>query len=110
MTTLTRLEVLDVRFPTSRDLEGSDAMHLDPDYSAAYVVRHTDFGPDGRGFVFTIGCGNDVLHEHFVDPVTIRDGRYRPPERTGFSADLKAEALERFRYPAGPEWTEGRDA
>ena len=60
------LEVTDVRFPTSRLLDGSDAMHPDPDYSAAYVALRTDDGPadgsgDGYGFVFTIGRGNDVL-------------------------------------------------
>ncbi|WP_019200863.1 enolase C-terminal domain-like protein [Tsukamurella sp. 1534] len=52
----------DVRFPTSRDLDGSDAMNVDPDYSAAYLVLGTDAGDglEGHGFVFTIGRGNDV--------------------------------------------------
>ncbi|MGK3204904.1 enolase C-terminal domain-like protein [Amycolatopsis sp. MEPSY49] len=54
------MEVLDVRFPTSKELDGSDAMNPDPDYSAAYVVLHTDGGPDGYGLAFTIGRGNDV--------------------------------------------------
>jgi L-fuconate dehydratase len=54
------MEVLDVRFPTSRELDGSDAMNPDPDYSAAYVFLHTDGGPDGYGLAFTIGRGNDV--------------------------------------------------
>ncbi|MEV6877955.1 enolase C-terminal domain-like protein [Amycolatopsis sp. NPDC051128] len=54
------MEVLDVRFPTSRELDGSDAMNPDPDYSAAYVVLHVDEGPDGYGLAFTIGRGNDV--------------------------------------------------
>jgi L-fuconate dehydratase len=54
------LDVLDIRFPTSRELDGSDAMNPDPDYSAAYVVLRTDDGPDGYGFAFTIGRGNDV--------------------------------------------------
>jgi L-fuconate dehydratase len=54
------LDVLDIRFPTSRELDGSDAMNPDPDYSAAYVVLRTDEGPDGYGFAFTIGRGNDV--------------------------------------------------
>jgi L-fuconate dehydratase len=54
------MEVLDVRFPTSRELDGSDAMNPDPDYSAAYVVLHADGGPDGYGLAFTIGRGNDV--------------------------------------------------
>jgi L-alanine-DL-glutamate epimerase-like enolase superfamily enzyme len=54
------MDVLDIRFPTSRELDGSDAMNPDPDYSAAYVVLRTDEGPDGYGLAFTIGRGNDV--------------------------------------------------
>jgi L-fuconate dehydratase len=59
---ITALETADVRFPTSLQLDGSDAMNPDPDYSAAYVRLTTD-APDGlagHGFVFTIGRGNDV--------------------------------------------------
>lgn len=58
----TSLTTHDIRFPTSRELDGSDAMNPDPDYSAAYVVIGTD-APDeltGHGFAFTIGRGNDV--------------------------------------------------
>ncbi|MFJ2606469.1 L-fuconate dehydratase [Streptomyces sp. NPDC087425] len=52
----------DIRFPTSRELDGSDAMNPDPDYSAAYVVLRTDAGDglEGHGFTFTIGRGNEV--------------------------------------------------
>ena len=52
----------DIRFPTSRDLDGSDAMNPDPDYSAAYLVLRTDVGDglEGHGFTFTSGRGNDV--------------------------------------------------
>jgi L-fuconate dehydratase len=59
---ITDVEVFDIRFPTSEQLDGSDAMNLDPDYSAAYVVLRTDDpgGAEGHGFVFTIGRGNDV--------------------------------------------------
>ncbi|MCG3756805.1 enolase C-terminal domain-like protein [Amycolatopsis sp. Poz14] len=60
MAKIVAMEVRDVRFPTSRDLDGSDAMNPDPDYSAAYVELHTDAGPDGYGLAFTIGRGNDV--------------------------------------------------
>lgn len=62
MATLTRFETHDVRFPTSRHLDGSDAMNPDPDYSAAYLVLGTDAGDghEGHGFAFTIGRGNDV--------------------------------------------------
>lgn len=62
MVTITALDTFDVRFPTSIDHDGSDAMNPDPDYSAAYVVMRTD-SPDGLagyGLVFTIGRGNDV--------------------------------------------------
>jgi L-fuconate dehydratase len=57
-----RLETVDLRFPTSRHLDGSDAMNPDPDYSAAYVILHTDHpdGLTGHGFTFTIGRGNDL--------------------------------------------------
>ena len=60
--TITRLEVRDVRFPTSRGLDGSDAMNADPDYSATYVVLHTDAddGIEGHGLTFTIGRGNEL--------------------------------------------------
>src|SRR5688572_22948165 len=60
--TITGFDVHDVRFPTSRQLDGSDAMNPDPDYSAAYVVLKTDSpaGHEGHGFAFTIGRGNEV--------------------------------------------------
>lgn len=65
--TVTDFEVHDIRFPTSEQLDGSDAMNPDPDYSAAYVVLRTDAaGADGEpveghGFCFTIGRGNEVM-------------------------------------------------
>lgn len=59
---ITAVDTYDIRFPTSRELDGSDAMNPDPDYSAAYVVLRTDAAdvPEGHGFTFTIGRGNDV--------------------------------------------------
>jgi L-fuconate dehydratase len=62
MSRIIALDALDIRFPTSLSLDGSDAMNPDPDYSAAYVVLRTDSpaGLAGYGFVFTIGRGNDV--------------------------------------------------
>jgi L-fuconate dehydratase len=52
----------DIRFPTGRNLDGSDAMNPAPDYSAAYVVLKTDSpdGLEGHGLTFTIGRGNEV--------------------------------------------------
>ncbi|MET8955802.1 L-fuconate dehydratase [Streptomyces sp. NPDC004129] len=59
---ITAVDTFDIRFPTSRELDGSDAMNPDPDYSAAYLVLRTDAadGLEGHGFTFTIGRGNDV--------------------------------------------------
>jgi len=56
------IEALDIRFPTSRSLDGSDAMNADPDYSAAYVILRTDgpAGLEGHGLTFTIGRGNEL--------------------------------------------------
>jgi len=60
--TITRVDVSDIRFPTSRGRHGSDAMHPDPDYSAAYVILRTDHpdGLEGHGLTFTIGRGNEL--------------------------------------------------
>ncbi len=57
---ITSLTAKDIRFPTSRTLDGSDAMHTDPDYSAAYVILHTDGAYEGHGMTFTIGRGNEL--------------------------------------------------
>ena len=63
MGTITALDVADIRFPTSRSLDGSDAMNPDPDYSAAYVIVRTDDGDGlaGHGLTFTIGRGTEVV-------------------------------------------------
>lgn len=62
MSVFVSVETRDIRFPTSLDLDGSDAMNADPDYSAAYLTIRTDAGDGltGHAFVFTIGRGNDV--------------------------------------------------
>jgi L-fuconate dehydratase len=61
MTIITKLRVLDIRFPTSDFLDGSDAMNPNPDYSAAYCILETDRpGLQGHGLTFTIGRGNDI--------------------------------------------------
>jgi L-fuconate dehydratase len=75
MSVITAVDTFDIRFPTSQDLDGSDAMNPDPDYSAAYLIIRTDAedGHEGHGFVFTIGRGNEVetaaldaLREHIL--------------------------------------------
>jgi L-fuconate dehydratase len=61
-TTIARVVARDIRFPTSRELHGSDALNVDPDYSAAHVVLETDVpGLAGHGLAFTTGRGNEVV-------------------------------------------------
>ena len=58
--TITDVVARDIRFPTSENLDGSDAMNQAPDYSAAYVTLKTDAGLEGHGMTFTIGRGNEL--------------------------------------------------
>ena len=52
----------------------------------------------------------DHLHAHFTDPVVVREGRYRLPERPGYSAEMKAASVRRFAFPDGETWSAGRPA
>lgn len=62
MLSITGVEIKDIRFPTSKYKHGSDAMNPDPDYSAAYIILHTDQeGLKGHGLTFTIGRGNEIV-------------------------------------------------
>lgn len=62
--TIVDYEVKDIRFPTSKTLDGSDAMNPDPDYSAAYIILKTDqTSLEGHGLTFTIGRGNEICVE-----------------------------------------------
>jgi L-fuconate dehydratase len=58
--TITRVDVLDLRFPTSRESIGSDAVNKNPDYSAAYCILHTDSELTGYGLTFTLGRGTEL--------------------------------------------------
>ncbi|SIS48318.1 L-fuconate dehydratase [Zobellia uliginosa] len=73
--TITGVEIKDVRFPTSKSLDGSDAMNPDPDYSAAYVILKTDSenGLEGHGLTFTIGRGNELCAAaiHSLAPLVV---------------------------------------
>jgi len=60
MTVIKDIIVRDIRFPTSNSLDGSDAMNVNPNYSAAYVVLKTDSEQEGHGLTFTIGRGNEL--------------------------------------------------
>ncbi|KAF1982708.1 mandelate racemase/muconate lactonizing protein-like protein [Aulographum hederae CBS 113979] len=61
MVTITGIETKDVRFPTSLDKTGSDAMNAAGDYSAAYCLLKTDSEFTGHGMTFTIGRGNEIV-------------------------------------------------
>lgn len=60
---ITGLEVIDLRFPTSRAAIGSDAVNTSPDYSAAYCILRTDQGSEGYGLTFTLGRGTELCVE-----------------------------------------------
>ncbi len=57
---ITDVLVRDIRFPTSLDMDGSDALNLG-DYSATYVTVVTDSGLTGDGLTFTNGRGNEIV-------------------------------------------------
>jgi L-fuconate dehydratase len=105
MTTITRVDVLDIRFPTSLGRHGSDAMHTDPDYSAAYVILHTDRSDslEGHGLTFTIGRGNELCAAAvrslapLVTGLTLEEIRN---DMSGFSRRLTSESQLRW---VGPE-------
>jgi L-fuconate dehydratase len=48
----------------------------------------------------------DHLHEHFLDPVEIRNGHYMLPSMAGYSITMKEESLEEYRFPTGAIWQE----
>ena len=58
---ITGVRVIDLRFPTSREHIGSDAVNKDPDYSAAYCILETNSGLEGHGLTFTLGRGTDLV-------------------------------------------------
>ena len=58
---ITSVRVIDLRFPTSREQIGSDAVNKDPDYSAAYCILETSSGLEGHGLTFTLGRGTDLV-------------------------------------------------
>jgi L-fuconate dehydratase len=99
---ITDLSVLDLRFPTSKDQVGTDAVHTDPDYSAAYVILHTDGGLEGHGLTFTIGRGNEVCAaaiEAFRHLVVGRDLHDITADFGGFWHSLAGESQLRWLGP-----------
>ena len=99
---ITGLSVLDLRFPTSRDQVGSDAVHKDPDYSAAYVILETNGGLEGHGLTFTVGRGNEVCAaaiESFRHFVVGRDLRDMTSDFGRFWHELAGESQLRWLGP-----------
>ena len=103
--TITSYTVRDIRFPTSDSADGSDAMHPDPDYSAAYVVfkaNHPD-GHEGHGLTFTIGRGNElcVAAVHALAPLVVGKAMSEiVRDMAGFWRSLTSESQLRW---VGPE-------
>src|SRR6202165_2355314 len=103
-TRILRVTARDIRFPTSRTLDGSDAMNPDPDYSAAYVVLNTDHpaGLAGHGLTFTIGRGTELcvtaieLLAHHVVGLTLEE---IAADMAGFWRGLVADSQLRWLGP-----------
>lgn len=92
---ITGMVARDIRFPTSDDLSRSDALNEAPPlrlHSGQHLVGEPHSGV----------CGH--LHEHFVDPVTMKSGRYMPPEEPGYSIEVKPASLDEHEFPAGGVW------
>jgi L-fuconate dehydratase len=101
--TITDVRVIDLRFPTSREHIGSDAVNKDPDYSAAYCVLETDAGIEGHGLTFTLGRGTELVVRALEYLSRVVRGR----TLESLTADLNAFYLEltgdtQFRW-LGPE-------
>ncbi len=102
---ITSADVYDVRFPTSRNLAGSDAMNRDPDYSLAYVVLRTDdpLGLAGHGFTFTIGRGNELCVEGIRSYLRLVVGRKVEDLTADLGAFAKSLTNESQLRWLGPE-------
>jgi L-fuconate dehydratase len=101
--TITNTRVIDVRFPTSREHIGSDAVNKDPDYSAAYCILETDAGIEGHGLTFTLGRGTELCVSALRYLTQFVQGR----TLESLTSDLNAMYLEltgdtQFRW-LGPE-------
>lgn len=85
-TVITKVRILDIRFPTSREHIGSDAVNTDPDYSAAYCILETSTGEEGHGLTFTLGRGTDIV----VRALQYLAGRVEGLSLHEITADLNA--------------------
>ena len=101
--TITAAKTIDLRFPTSRQLDGSDAMNPAPDYSAAYVILYTDqAGIEGHGITFTIGRGNELCVaaiESLLPFVIGKDLKTITDDMAGFWRELCGDSQLRWLGP-----------
>src|SRR5688500_20338716 len=96
MPKITAVTIRDIRFPTSRNLDGSDAMNPDPDYSAAYVVLKTDKrGLEGPGLTFTPGPGTEPCAPAAVALSPAGTGRH-PADITGDKSGRASRRENRY--------------
>src|SRR5829696_10042738 len=103
MLTITDLETIDLRFPTSRTAAGTDAMHKDPDYSAAYVILKTSGAVEGHGLTFTIGRGNELCVAAIDAMRHLVIGRRLEDITTDFAGFWRSLASESQLRWLGPE-------
>ena len=100
---ITNVRVIDLRFPTSREQIGSDAVNKDPDYSAAYCILETNHGLNGYGLTFTLGRGTELCVEavrYLSRHVIGRTLSSITEDLAGFSRSLTDDS--QFRW-LGPE-------
>src|ERR1700757_5341256 len=101
--TITDIRVIDLRFPTSRQKIGSDAVNKDPDYSAAYCILETDAGVEGHGLTFTLGRGNELCVSALKYLSRFVKGRYLSSLTVDFAAfSRQLTGDTQFRW-LGPE-------
>jgi L-fuconate dehydratase len=93
----------DVRFPTSREMHGSDAVNVDPDYSAAHVLLETDGDLAGHGLAFTTGRGTEVVVAAVRAYAPLVEGRRLESSVDDLGGFWRALALETQIRWLGPE-------
>src|SRR5712675_2170713 len=100
---ITDIRVIDLRFPTSLQHIGSDAVNRDPDYSAAYCILETDGGVEGHGLTFTLGRGNELCVSALKYLSRFVQGRYLSSLTVDFAAfSRQLTGDTQFRW-LGPE-------
>ncbi|KAK3868106.1 hypothetical protein Pcinc_026480 [Petrolisthes cinctipes] len=97
------LSVRDIRFPTSLESDGSDAIHPDPDYSCAYVILYTDTDFKGHGLAFTIGRGNELVVAAVKSLARVIVGKKLRPIFENFAGTWRELTSESQMRWVGPE-------